>query len=596
MQYLDHGLSIIPLNSPKTIQTPEVADEAKRKNYIDKCKRPIIAWTEYQRRLPTREEVTEWFTENPDANIGIVTGKVSGIVVFDLDSDDAKKFAEEQGGFPATPMVISGRGVHVYMKYPGFEVRNNANTKLKIDIRGDGGQVVAPPSIHATGREYQWKEGQSIFDVEPAECLPWMIDYLKSIAASKAEPKPEKISKPKDVINPAGHDKTGFAEIIATGCKEGERNDTAARIIGHLMKTGMDDAELWEIIGMWNEKNAPPLTEWELQKTFESIKQIESQNQKPKLEISSFLYNATGIVSGYDKQHICIPFGRDNLSGLENHMNGGLFGSRFYILGGIPSSAKTALVNNMADNICLNDQPVLFFSYDDGRDELLFRTFARFSKHSIEAFNVRSVSKHDIEVICSMPDIQRIITYKYIVEENIPVEEWEQYISKIFEKHKRYPVVIIDYLRKLITKRKITDERLRVDCIMSNLTELAKKFNIPVLAISELARDSYKTKQRLGMASFKETGSIEYEASWLGILAAVEEKDGEYSIKDNWEKILQYDGSVDLIVFKTKRGTGRTGKVPLHVERNKMLVSDRDFNESPGTIIINRKRSKFGGV
>ncbi|MCJ7538912.1 MAG: hypothetical protein MUO88_04525, partial [Desulfobacterales bacterium] len=137
------------------------------------------------------------------------------------------------------------------------------------------------------------------------------------------------------------------------------------------------------------------------------------------------------------------------------------------------------------------------------------------------------------------------------------------------------PVIIIDYLRKLRTDNKTSDERLRVDDILSNLTGLSKKHNIPVLAISELARDSYKSGQRLSMASFKESGTIEYEASWLGILAAVEEKNGVYTLKNDWERIIEQDGNIDLIVFKTKRGTGVTGKIPLKVNRDKMIVKDR---------------------
>jgi len=108
LKYLKHGFSVIPLWSPAMLKRnppksyfneletklkanaqgtkPEPGDTIKRKLFYDKCKRPIVGWTEYQKRLPTEEEVKGWFDQNPDANIGIVTGKVSGIVVFDLDS------------------------------------------------------------------------------------------------------------------------------------------------------------------------------------------------------------------------------------------------------------------------------------------------------------------------------------------------------------------------------------------------------------------------------------------------------------------------------------------------------------------------------
>jgi replicative DNA helicase len=181
-----------------------------------------------------------------------------------------------------------------------------------------------------------------------------------------------------------------------------------------------------------------------------------------------------------------------------------------------------------------------------------------------------------------------------VVEKIIPIEKWGNLIDQIQKLHSKPPVIMIDYLRKLRTENSTSDERLRVDNILSNLTSLAKKHNIPVLAISELARDSYKSGQRLSMASFKESGTIEYEASWLGILAAVEEKNGGYHLKNDWEKIIEHDGNVDLIVFKAKRGTGITGKVPLKVDRDKMTVTDREEYSIVDTAEAITRPSIFG--
>jgi replicative DNA helicase len=176
----------------------------------------------------------------------------------------------------------------------------------------------------------------------------------------------------------------------------------------------------------------------------------------------------------------------------------------------------------------------------------------------------------------------------------IKIEQWPKMIEKIKARHHKAPVIIIDYLRKLKTENNNSDERLRVDEILSNLTNLAKTHNTPIIAISELARDSYKSGQRLSMASFKESGSIEYEASWLGILAAVEEKNGEYILKNNWERIIEQDGNVDLIVFKAKRGTGITGKIPLKVNRDKMTVMDREDASVVDTAQTVSRPSIFG--
>ena len=274
-------------------------------------------------------------------------------------------------------------------------------------------------------------------------------------------------------------------------------------------------------------------------------------------------------------------------------MNGGLIGGRTYVLGGIPSSGKTVLINNIADNICLNGHPALVFSYDDGRAELRYRSYARFSGFDIEDFNNRKLSKSDIEAIYKNSTLASINSNKYIVQEVFKIEEWPKLIEKIQSRQKKTPVIIIDYLRKVKTENNRMDERLRVDEILSNLTTLAKTHNMPILVISELARDSYKSGQRLSMASFKESGSIEYEASWLGILAAVEEDDSGYSLKKDWERIIEHDGNIDLIVFKAKRGTGMTGRIPLKLDKSKMTVRDRIESSKIDSVSAMKKGSKF---
>ena len=213
LTYLKKGISIIPLYSPEMINrrpprsyTEELQkrreenvkgraqvskEDIGRELLIEYCKRPWVSWTEYQKRLPTEDEVKNWFTVNPDANIGIVTGKISNLVVFDLDSAEAEQYAEEEGGFPETPKVKTGKGYHIYMKYPSFDVNNNVNKNLAIDIRGDGGYVVAPPSVHGSGKSYFWEKGYSISEIDPAPCTPWMVDYLKDLAAPKEKPAKE---------------------------------------------------------------------------------------------------------------------------------------------------------------------------------------------------------------------------------------------------------------------------------------------------------------------------------------------------------------------------------------------------------------------
>ncbi|PKN33222.1 MAG: hypothetical protein CVU61_14495 [Deltaproteobacteria bacterium HGW-Deltaproteobacteria-19] len=627
LRYLQKGFSTIPLWSPEMVrknppygyhealqkeleknaneENPKPKEKVREMVLTRQCKKPCISgWTEYQKRLPTEEEVGTWFGQNPEPNIAIITGTVSNLVVFDLDSEDAVAYAEEEGGFPETVKVKTGKGYHVYMKHPGFPVKNSVNKDLAIDIRSDGGYVVAPPSIHGSGHQYWWEEGHSIWELDPAPCEPWMIQYLKDVNEQVGKKKAPKDGDnelnreipDQDNKKPVKENSTGeFSRLLQEGCQEGERNHVTTSFIGHLFKTGMKPEEIWETVIIWNQtKVKPPLDLDELKRTFESVKSLEEKNsnakKQAKVSIETFLDSSEKATAEYQKNYVRIPFAGDNLTLLESQMNGGFVGGRFYIFGGIPSSGKTVLLNNIADNICLAGQPVLFFSYDDGRSEIRYRTFSRFSKYPIDVFNTRQLK--DLHGICENQSIQTIMSLKYVVQEMIPVEKWCDLIDQIVKKHGRGPVIIIDYLRKLRTEKGSGDERLRVDDIIGKLNQIAKNYNIPVIAISELARDSYKSGQRLSMASFKESGSIEYEASWLGILGAVEEDDGEYKLKENWDTIIEHDGNIDLIVFKAKRGTGSTGKVPLKVDKILMTVTNReDRNEK--IPLQSSKKSRF---
>jgi replicative DNA helicase len=496
------------------------------------------------------------------------------------------------------------------MKHPGFEIRNSVNKKLDIDIRADGGYVAAPPSIHGSGNQYQWVEGCSIFDIDPAPCSPWMLDYLKEIASNvpvndlekelgvilKNDAKEFKMLpeiKSPEAINPENK-RRDHLDILKNGCVKGERNASATTLVGHLFTTGMKDEEIWEYFQNWNNgKVIPPLGNDELKKIFDSIKTIEQKNKKEvkTIRVESFLDNVENTVADFQKNYVRIPFGNTNLVKLENSMNGGFSGGGFYLFGGIPSSGKTVLLNNIADNICINDFPVLFFSYDDERTELRHRTFARFSRQSIEEFNKRTAN--NLRQIWQLSDIKKIMSLKYVVQQMIPVEKWCDLINQIIQIHGKPPVIMIDYLRKLRTEKSTFDERLRIDDILSKLTQIAKDNNTPVIAISELARDSYKSGQRLSMASFKESGTIEYEASWLGILGAVEEKNGEFILKENWDTIIEHDGNVDLIIFKAKRGTGSTGRIPLKVDKDTMTVCDRITEPADKPVTNSNKKTKF---
>jgi hypothetical protein len=133
LDYLKRNLSILPLA---------------------KDKKPLMSWQEFQTRQPTELEVRQWFKQWPDANVGIVTGKISNLTVIDCDSQSAIEYFH-QGYQGKTPCVKTPKGMHFYFAYQEG-VRNTARLTDHIDVRSEGGYVVAPPSMNGNGTAYRF--------------------------------------------------------------------------------------------------------------------------------------------------------------------------------------------------------------------------------------------------------------------------------------------------------------------------------------------------------------------------------------------------------------------------------------------------------
>lgn len=133
-----YGFSVIPLIPGKKI--------------------PPFDWKEYQNRLPGESELKEWFLEKKYNNIGIITGAVSNLIVIDIDNKNGKNGFDYINGldFTEIPSVVTPHnGLHLYFSY-SEGVKTIASEK-GIDIRSDGGYVVAPPSV-IDGIKYEWKK------------------------------------------------------------------------------------------------------------------------------------------------------------------------------------------------------------------------------------------------------------------------------------------------------------------------------------------------------------------------------------------------------------------------------------------------------
>jgi Bifunctional DNA primase/polymerase, N-terminal len=98
----------------------------------------------------------QWWGMWPDAGVAVATGKVSGLVVLDLDGDEGEQTGEERGVWTAEPpATLTGSGAHLFYRWP-HHVANRTRVLPGVDVRGDGGYACLPPSDHPNGRRYGW--------------------------------------------------------------------------------------------------------------------------------------------------------------------------------------------------------------------------------------------------------------------------------------------------------------------------------------------------------------------------------------------------------------------------------------------------------
>jgi len=240
----DYGWSVIPMGGDK---------------------KPLVGWKRYQTEIADEQTIRGWYRDNPTAGVGVVTGRVSGLWVVDWDTPEGRQ-ALASLNLPVVPTVTTKKGEHRYFALPK-EMRNTARHVPGLDTRGEGGYVVAPPSLHPSGQRYAWAVSPlDAMVTEPPDSLVDLFDNEDAaIAGGGAQ---------------VAGDSDGFLDVLQGGVGAGGRNDAASRLAGHYLARGLPEEEVAEILGMWNAvRCTPPLPQQELRATVKSIAQAEARKQ-----------------------------------------------------------------------------------------------------------------------------------------------------------------------------------------------------------------------------------------------------------------------------------------------------------------------------
>jgi len=202
-------------------------------------------------------QIRAWWARDPGPNIAIPTGRPSGLVVVDVDDhkggpDSLFDLQREHGQLPATTSAVTPRrGEHFYFRWPGLAVKTTAGVIAPgIDIRGDGGYVLVPPSATADG-SYEWDER-----CQPAQMPGWLLEL------TRADRGDNRAAAPPDE----------WTRMLREGIANGSRNVDLTSLTGYLLRRYIQVDVVAELVHLVNEHRVkPPKARSEVDRIIESI-------------------------------------------------------------------------------------------------------------------------------------------------------------------------------------------------------------------------------------------------------------------------------------------------------------------------------------
>ena len=275
--------------------------------------------------------------------------------------------------------------------------------------------------------------------------------------------------------------------------------------------------------------------------------ELKKRSQNPTLAgISSGFFDLDSFTQGFQKSDLIIIAGR-------------------------PSMGKTALALNIGLNIIKSSQiPVLFFSLEMSKEQLTYRLLT--NETDITSLRLKSGNLYKNDWLKLNTIIKNLSGLPFFIDDtsNPSIQDIKSKIKKILFEQNQIGLIIIDYLQLMQTTLSKTDSRAQeLSQITRSLKNLAREFNVPIIALSQLSRNvENRVNKRPILSDLRESGSIEQDADLVLMLY----RDSYYNSLRNSENLEIYD-NVELIIAKQRNGPVGTIDLQFDSKRTKFLNS-----------------------
>lgn len=469
LSYIKKGFSIIPLKEDK---------------------KPLLpSWKKYQEVRATESELLEWLEKYPNMQIGIITGKISNLVVVDLDRyKEGFKFDIK---LPPTRMAETGSGgLHYYFDYPDCDISNYANHEDYWDVRGEGGYIVAPPSKNEIG-EYKF-----LNKLDTAELPDEILKKVKVREKVDTKPIVQKNYGGTIFDQLSNFDcRTGLEMLSGTSAVDGEiytfRNRSGG---GFLIDINGKDANCWltpdgmiasGTRGAGGNTASPTLVQWlgwfghSPQKKAEIIKEIFKFTDKP------IVFEKSASVDSYTWGLDCID--REITTVKKGTVS---------ILGASENAGKSTFCFFLArQNAIKYGHKVVLCSLESTEDEL----------HQMVAFHYANISRIEerdnsylenpkyIEKIKELQNQEYLKIIGTSAAESTTVESIEKKVAENGE----VDLLIIDNLSCLTLGVKEYSENEATKNIIQSLIKLSRRINAPIILVHHYRKLAGKSTDEL---------------------------------------------------------------------------------------------------
>lgn len=430
------------------------------------------------------EQVTAWWTDHPDANIGLATGGASSLYVVDVDGPDGETSLARYGALPVVPESHTGKGRHLVFR---LEHGRNTAGKLgpKIDTRGEGGYIVAPPSIHPNGHRYRWH-------VPPHKAE--VVDLPEALQAA--------LSSVAGSIAPAEGSRAHAVDVVLQGVTEGGRNQALTEYVGRLLAKGLRELEVLELArGVNATKFAPPLASEEVEAVVRSVSSTHARNRgltavaapapdQPMLAIDSTVF--AGMLTKSLQPVDALPTMWPTWNRACRMYGGGMGLARGWhvVAAGGAGAGKSLIALNLTAAAVTQGHSVGWVSLEMSREQLLLRLLGIATGRRMQELEPGPAFDQDAFVEASEALLERMSmggSRLFMAERPTRnLLDVDRLMREAVDAGCR--LIVLDYLQLVTVGDARLDDTVRQ--VSAAVQSLAYRYNVNTLALSQLNRST----------------------------------------------------------------------------------------------------------